>query len=391
MRAPANTNPPALAGPMLGDTGTGRSRFIAATTARHRSRIPTPATTRTGHLAKSRRTLAVGNRGRLWALVLAGGEGRRLQSLTRALYGTALPKQFAVLSGKLSLLQTTVERAACLVPLHRVMVVTCAAHEQLASKQLETYRGVELAVQPRNLDTAPGILLPLSRILSRDPSARVVILPSDHHLAAPDPFVEAIRLAADASRRESDGLTLLGAVPESPETEYGWIVPGPAFRDLHREVRRVERFVEKPPEALAQRLFEAGGLWNTFVSTGTASAYWTLASRHLPDLAAHLESNARIGDLTVAARALEVIYSRTAPVNFSRAILERARSLRVVPVAASGWSDWGSPQRVLRSLTGPALRTLLYRLGSTPSVAENEYGNTHTPIRNASIARGVEA
>ena len=323
--------------------------------------------------------------------MLAGGEGKRLQSLTRALYGTPLPKQFAVLSGDLSLLQATVERAACLAPLRRVLVIVCAAHEHLASKQLAGYRGVELMVQPRNLDTAPGILLPLSRIVSRDPSARVVILPSDHHLAAPAPFVEAIRQAADASRCKSDGLTLLGAVPESPETEYGWIVPGPAFRDSHRQVRRVERFVEKPPEALAQRLFEAGGLWNTFVSTGTASAYWVLASRHLPDLTADLESHARIGGLPDAARALEVIYSRTAPVNFSRAILEQAGGLRVVPVAASGWSDWGSPQRVLRSLTGsPALSTLLARLGS-PAVVEDRFGGKQSPAPDEALAMEARA
>lgn len=348
-----------------------------------------PATTGIGHRCSP--TVDSGVRGGLWAIVLAGGEGKRLQPLTRALYGTALPKQFAVLSGELSLLQITVERAARLVPLRRVLVIVCAAHEQLASKQLEKYRGVELVVQPRNLDTAPGILLPLSRILSRDPSARVVLLPSDHHLAAPEPFVEAIRLAADASRRESDGLTLLGAVPESPESEYGWIVPGPALRDSHRQVRHVERFVEKPPEALAQRLFDAGGLWNTFVSTGTVSAYWDLARRHLPELTVDLESHARIRNPMQGARALEVIYSRTAPVNFSCAILERARSLRVVPVAASGWSDWGSPRRVLQSLTGsPALSTLLARLGSLTAF-EDRFGGKQSQAPDESLAMEVPA
>src|SRR4051794_23036788 len=44
-----------------------------------------------------------------YVVILAGGEGQRLAPLTRALYGTDLPKQFAVLAGERSLMQTTIE------------------------------------------------------------------------------------------------------------------------------------------------------------------------------------------------------------------------------------------------------------------------------------------
>jgi hypothetical protein len=50
--------------------------------------------------------------GDLWAIVLAGGEGRRLLPPTRRLYGEERPKQYAALGGSTSLLRQTLERVA---------------------------------------------------------------------------------------------------------------------------------------------------------------------------------------------------------------------------------------------------------------------------------------
>ena len=49
-------------------------------------------------------------------------------------------------------------------------------------------------------------------------------------------------------------------------------------------------------------------------------------------------------------RLLEALYAAMEPANFSKAILEGAENLAVVPVSGTGWSDWGTPERVLRSL-----------------------------------------
>lgn len=317
--------------------------------------------------AASRHCSATPGAGRtrgLWSVILAGGEGKRLSALTEALYGAPIPKQFAVLAGHLSLLQTTVERASQLAPLERIVVVVSSPHESLAREQLARYPGVRLLIQPRNLDTGPGILVPVAFILARDPQARVAILPSDHYLRRAEPFLDAIEAASAAAVRDSQRVTLVSAVPDSPEADYGWIVPGKAIdRARGTPVRAVDRFVEKPSSQVAHRLFEAGGLWNTFASAGTAAAYWALARRYLPAHAALFESHGALAQPMLSDAVIRRIYTNMPPANFSREVFQSAAGLAVVSVAGSGWSDWGSPERVLRSLAGgPELPALLARL-----------------------------
>jgi mannose-1-phosphate guanylyltransferase len=302
-----------------------------------------------------------------WIVVLAGGEGTRLGPLTRALYGTELPKQFAVLAGDRSLLQQTVERAAMLAPLDRVVVAVSAHHEARARDQLHPYRGVHLAVQPRNLDTGPGLLMPLARIRAADRAARVAFLPSDHHVSDPAPLIEALRASGGAATR--DRVTLLGVVPDSAETEYGWILRGRRL-SRRRDAFSVRRFEEKPADHVAEHLRGRGALWNTFISVGPVSAFWALARRHLPLHASALGRYARRIGRHDESRALERAYAEMPAANFSRDLLARARDLAVVPVGGTGWCDWGSPRRVFQSLEGtPHLEPLIRRLRSTDLAA----------------------
>lgn len=283
-----------------------------------------------------------------YVVILAGGEGNRLAPLTRALYGTDLPKQFAVLSGQHSLMQTTVERAMTLTSPERISVVVSAHHADLARQQLAPYPGVELVVQPRNLDTAPGILLPLVRILVRSFCARVVFLPSDHYIPNAEPLNAALR---DAGKSElADRLVMVGVAPAGPEVDYGWIVRGRRIGGT--AAHDVERFQEKPSAETAEDLWRRGGLWNTFIQAGPARRFWDLAREHVPVHAAAFERyGVAIGGLNET-EALDAAYRALPAANFSRDVLSHARDLAVAPVSGSGWSDWGSPARVFASLQG---------------------------------------
>jgi mannose-1-phosphate guanylyltransferase len=283
-----------------------------------------------------------------FVVVLAGGEGTRLAPLTRALYGVDLPKQFAVLAGEKSLLQHTIERALRLTSSDHVLVVVAAHREAIAREQIAQYPGVELVSQPRNLDTGPGLLLPIVRILARASRARVVFLPSDHYLADDKPLLEAVRASEHGVL--NDRLTLIGVTPTGPEVEYGWIVRG--ARLGRSSAFTVARFSEKPEPEVADELWRGGGLWNTFISAGPVRVFWDLARRHLPrHTTAFKRYSAAVGSLAEH-DALTDTYRTMASANFSRDVLAHARDLAVVPVAGTGWSDWGSPERVFASLIG---------------------------------------
>jgi mannose-1-phosphate guanylyltransferase len=63
--------------------------------------------------------------GNTWAIVLAGGEGSRLHSLTTTTVGVAIPKQFCSLRGGDSLLHDALKRAESIAsPNHICAVVS---------------------------------------------------------------------------------------------------------------------------------------------------------------------------------------------------------------------------------------------------------------------------
>jgi mannose-1-phosphate guanylyltransferase len=242
------------------------------------------------------------------------------------------------------------------------------AHDAIARRQLRGYEGVDVVVQPRNLGTGPGLLLPLARIRARDRSARVAVFPADHYVSRPKQLLEGVASALDAVNRP--GLTLIGVQADRAETEYGWIVPGHRASRNTTAIQVVRRFVEKPDRALAEELLRQGALWNTFISIGRVREFWAAALRHLPRVARLLDLYAERVGQTDEDGLLERLYAKMEPANFSRSVLEKARGLGVMPVRDSGWSDWGVPSRVFESLRGtPSGERLIMRLAISRKTA----------------------
>jgi len=118
-----------------------------------------------------------------WALLLAGGDGRRLKPLTRQIAGDPRPKQFcAILDGE-TLLDRTRRRAELLTRGDQHVVVVSREHEPYYTGLATQLAPDRLVVQPRNAGTAPGILYPLLRIRQLAGDVPVAIFPSDHYVS----------------------------------------------------------------------------------------------------------------------------------------------------------------------------------------------------------------
>lgn len=280
--------------------------------------------------------------GHTWALVLAAGEGSRLASFTTGLDGRCTPKQFCSLNGGRSLLGDALARAARLVPRERILVVVARQHAELWRHELAGHPAHNVIVQPENRGTAAGILLPLVVLRARDPQAAVYVVPSDHFVADEVRLAAAARAALGELRAGRHALTLLGIEPDAPETGYGWILPGPAAG----ATRRVERFIEKPERAAARLLLDEGALWNSFLLLARVDGLLALAERRLPGLAFALHAS-----LVAGGDALELLYADLPTRDVSRDVLQGSEDeLRVSAVPHCGWSDLGTPERVLACL-----------------------------------------
>lgn len=295
---------------------------------------------------------------RTWSVVLAGGEGERLRALTKRWLGAHRPKQYCAFVGNRSMLQHTLDRAVVLSGTDRTLVVVARQHAPEVWDHLEKIHWEQTILQPRNCGTGPGIFLPLAHIYLKDPEAIVLILPSDHFVFPEEGFLTTLQRVVTTARRWPDKLVLLGAHADSPETEYGWILPGSMVDQVDGHlVRTVESFREKPNRPEAETLLATGALWNTMVMAARVKTLWELG-RHAPAMMT------AFGDLTLylgserESQMLDSIYEAMPNVNFSSHLVEKApASSVVVELRDVVWSDWGNEERITETLG---------RIGKTP-------------------------
>jgi mannose-1-phosphate guanylyltransferase len=284
--------------------------------------------------------------GNLWVVILAGGSGSRLAPLTVRADGTCVPKQFYRFGGTASMFQRTLERARSLVPVSRILPVVLEAHRAFWEPEMGRIPEDNHIVQPLNRGTGFAILHALTILLQRDPTALMLVMPSDHGVRDEVVLRRAMADLCRRSREDLDDVLLLGALPDRAETSYGWIVrsPGSSLR-----VASVAGLIEKPAAGEAERLLRAGAMWSTLIFAASVPAMWRLYGAAQPGwLERFVWSTHGGGD----ADGMLDVYGRLPHLDFGHDVLAVAADhLRVVPMAPCGWTDLGTPERVSAWIT----------------------------------------
>lgn len=276
-------------------------------------------------------------------VILAGGIGTRLWPISRE----TLPKHLARLAGDESLLQQTARRVMALAPPAQVVTVGAKAQDFLVARQLSEVDS-ELSrhrlLEPVGRNTAAAIALAALYVRAHlDPDAVLWVCPSDHLIRSPAVLEAAVARAVPIA--VAGELVTFGITPTRAETALGYIRASEPLA-AGSEVLAVTRFVEKPPQAAAQAMLEAGDhFWNSGMFVFRADRILAELERHAPDIKhAVVAAYAALEEAPGGGWQVPLgLYQAVPQLPIDRAVMERAERMALVP-CDPGWSDLGSWQ-----------------------------------------------
>jgi mannose-1-phosphate guanylyltransferase len=321
--------------------------------------------------------------GNPWVIVLAGGSGERLRTVTTSPEGGTVPKQFCRLGGQDSMLDVTLARARRLTTANRIVVIVREDHRPWWENKLAGVWPNNVLVHSRNRGTAIALLHALLHVSANDADACLVVLPSDHIVDDEVIMMRTILEAVEDARHSPSNVILIGAPAGAPDPSLGWIMPGPESAGATRPVME---FVEKPDLAKAAECVRLGAFRNTLILAGDARALLRLYARAVPErVASSARNNTETfgtgnGTFHVRTHALAAIYPDLPSMDLSRDILQpSARWLRLLPLPDCGWTDIGTLERLgAWWRRHPAALNRVHRSGVLPSAPQARWRSAVT-------------
>ena len=279
---------------------------------------------------------------RIMPVIMCGGSGTRMWPESRE----SLPKQFISLIGQRSTFQSIVSVVSDSAVFDPPVVITNFDYRFRVAEQLKEI-GVEAVIllEPDRRDSAAAVGAAAAWAAAGDPKTVVAVLAADHVFEDGKQFA---KLCAQAYTAANVGdIVTFGVTPDHPATGYGYIHPGASLAS-NPQVRRIERFVEKPDEIHARAFIEDGYLWNSGNFVFRADVMLDELQRFEPEIAAATAKAVSAAKEDLGFVVLDHESFASAPkTSIDYAVMERT-DRAVVLTADVGWSDVGEWSAVWR-------------------------------------------
>jgi len=290
----------------------------------------------------------------LYALIMAGGEGKRFWPLSTK----DKPKQFLSLLGDKSLIRQTVDRVLPLIPIEKVFIITVKGYADETLRHIPELPPENLILEPEGKNTAPCIAYGSLRIAAIDPESVTAVLPADHAIGDEDEFRRALEFAYEATDYEleegKNPLITLGVKPPYPETGYGYMKSGlkEIISSNGLKAFKVLKFTEKPDSDTALEFLKEGDYyWNSGMFIWKTSSIMREFALLHPGWFSRFNSVSSDLGTPEEAESVSVLYSNIGSGSIDKLILERSGRTLVIPVDFP-WSDVGSWKALYEYLSG---------------------------------------
>jgi mannose-1-phosphate guanylyltransferase len=276
-----------------------------------------------------------------YCIIMAGGIGSRFWPMSTP----QCPKQFLdVLGIGKSLIQMTYERMLHIAPKENIYILTNESYSQLVQEQLPEIMINQILTEPIRKNTAPCIAYASAKIFSINPSATLIVAPSDHLILKEDNFVQTVNIAIESANKDEKLLTI-GIKPTRPDTGYGYIEFSEEREIFPGQVISVKHFREKPSKEMAEIFLKSGNYyWNSGIFIWKAKTILNALQKFKPELYKLFAGDLSFYNTSSEQTKINKCFKKCEDISIDFAIMENAKNTEVV-LANFDWSDlgtWGS-------------------------------------------------
>jgi mannose-1-phosphate guanylyltransferase len=280
-----------------------------------------------------------------FVVIMAGGRGERFWPQSRL----TRPKHLLPIVGNSAMLAQTVDRLEGLVKPENIFVITNVEQREAVLDCCPTLLPERVIGEPVGRDTAAAVGLAALLVDHEQKDAAFALLPADHVIEDGAGFRSVLESSFEAAEK-NDFLVTIGIKPTFPSTGYGYLCQGAKVEQAAgRSVARVERFVEKPDLATAEKYLSEGGyFWNAGMFVWRPGVILSAIAQHVPVLSSGLDQlrvdwNAN-GSLVGA---MEKVYPELEKISVDFAVMEKAEGV-VMLESDFDWDDVGEWPAIAR-------------------------------------------